>query len=158
MNHTILDVIRDYYHRARPFRVLPVRLLYKAGLLRFFNIKLRIKYAGKTFYIPVLGGRGVPLLRMVLHERWLAQVFSNLKVEEPGYFIDVGVNIGQTLIKAKRYFPNLVYVGFEPNPLCAAYVDSLSVINKFENVSVLPCALSDNTECLRFLNKQALVD
>ena len=33
-------------------------------------------------------------------------------------FIDVGVNIGQTLLKLKSVSSEIDYIGFEPNPIC----------------------------------------
>src|SRR5690606_977830 len=43
----------------------------------------------------------------------------------PGGFIDVGANLGQTLLKVAALDPARSYVGFEPNPACADYTEEL---------------------------------
>ena len=62
-------------------------------------------------------------------------------LNEGAIFVDVGVNTGQTLIKARSYLPKLRYVGFEPNPACVAYVDELIAANAWLNVSVFPIGI-----------------
>ena len=63
-------------------------------------------------------------------------------------FIDVGANIGQTLIKVKSIDPDLEYIGFEPNPSCVHYLSKLISLNQFDNTHVLPIALSTEDEIL----------
>ena len=57
-------------------------------------------------------------------------------------FVDVGVNVGQTLIKVKCGGESIRYVGFEANVTCAAYVAKLIEANDFRDCIVIPCALS----------------
>jgi FkbM family methyltransferase len=59
------------------------------------------------------------------------------------FFIDVGVNIGQTLIKSKDILPSIQYIGFEPNPNCLLYLNTLIDLNHFKDTTIYPCALSD---------------
>lgn len=156
MKHKIRLILEDYIHRARPFRMLPIRILKKLGLLRFINIVIPINYAGKRFKIPIRGGDGIPLLRLSLHEPWLLKVFDRIEVETDGSFIDIGVNLGQTLLKVQRYYPELSYIGFEPNPHCCAYVDRLMELNGFERVRIIPCAISNSSGVSQFVNKGRL--
>jgi FkbM family methyltransferase len=58
-----------------------------------------------------------------------------------GVFLDVGVNLGQTLLALKSVSKWMNYVGLEPNPLCVAYVDRLININSLANCVVIPVGL-----------------
>lgn len=62
-----------------------------------------------------------------------------------GSFLDVGANLGQTLIKYKAVFRDNLYVGFEPNSTCAAYVTQLIESNKWSNCHILSAAVADHT-------------
>ena len=65
-------------------------------------------------------------------------------------FIDVGVNVGQTLLKVKSVNEKIYYIGFEPNPVCVQYVNKLIKINQFIYTSVIPVALFEKTKLLKF--------
>jgi len=65
--------------------------------------------------------------------------------------IDVGVNIGQTLLKLKSIDPALAYVGFEPNPFCVMLVQELIAMNGFEGCCLAPVALSDRPGLISFM-------
>jgi FkbM family methyltransferase len=60
-------------------------------------------------------------------------------------FIDVGVNVGQTLLLLKSVYPEVRYIGFEPNRLCVEYTKKLISLNNIENTTLYPCGLSDET-------------
>jgi FkbM family methyltransferase len=55
--------------------------------------------------------------------------------------VDVGVNIGQTLMQVKSLDMNRKYIGFEPNPSCNMFVEELIRVNRFENVVLVPVGL-----------------
>jgi FkbM family methyltransferase len=61
-----------------------------------------------------------------------------------GAFIDIGANAGQTLLKVKSLFPQMHYIGFEPNTYCAGYVSEIIRANRFENCVILPIGLGDH--------------
>ncbi|WP_460979888.1 FkbM family methyltransferase [Spirosoma knui] len=63
-----------------------------------------------------------------------------------GLFVDVGVNIGQTLLKVKAVDPGRPYIGFEPNAVCAEYVTDLIALNHYANCTIHNYALSDQRE------------
>jgi FkbM family methyltransferase len=58
-----------------------------------------------------------------------------------GTFIDIGANVGQTLLKVKALFSDVVYVGFEPNIHCAGYISALISSNNFQECSIFPVGL-----------------
>jgi len=66
-----------------------------------------------------------------------------------GEFVDIGVNLGQTLIKACAIFRQLNYVGFEPNANCVHYVQELIRLNKFPNCHLIPVGIGDSSDILK---------
>jgi len=69
--------------------------------------------------------------------------------------LDVGVNVGQTLMKWKSLFPKAYYLGVEPNINCAHYVNDLIQKNELQNATVLPVALSNEPK-INFLYTNSL--
>jgi FkbM family methyltransferase len=79
---------------------------------------------------------------------WKTEVIDRLFDETCGAFIDVGANVGQTLMDLAAVRPQSRYVGFEPNISCAFYSSELIRGNALQNWVILPVALSDRTACL----------
>jgi FkbM family methyltransferase len=65
-----------------------------------------------------------------------------------GAFVDVGVNIGQTMIKVVTTDRQRTYVGFEPSLAGCYYVERLIAENNLENCMVLPLALSSERQAV----------
>lgn len=126
------------------------RLLNKFRLLEKFNLKTKIKVNGKIFVIPIIKKTGFQ--NLFLTEKWMVDLLNNLNHLLKGAFIDVGANIGQTLIKLKSVNTSIKYVGFEPNPNCIFYTNELIALNKFENTELYPVGIStiDNILSLNF--------
>jgi FkbM family methyltransferase len=78
------------------------------------------------------------------HEPWLNWVYAAALEMKHGALVDVGVNRGQTLAKMLRIAPNNRYIGFEPQPACAFYVGEFLRINRLDNCTIVPIALSDH--------------
>ena len=97
--------------RVSPFIV---KLLNKLRCLSALNLFAGINVLDQRLVIPVLGGQG--LYNLDLSEPWMTEVLKNLRPFFKGHFIDVGVNLGQTLLKAHAVFGRHDYIGFEPNP------------------------------------------
>jgi FkbM family methyltransferase len=74
-------------------------------------------------------------------ELWMGQILALLFKFKKEAFIDVGVNIGQTLMQVKSLDKQRLYYGFEPNPSCNMFVEELIRINRFENVKLIPVGL-----------------
>jgi FkbM family methyltransferase len=56
-------------------------------------------------------------------------------------FVDVGVNLGQTMLAVKSINKEIVYVGFEPNPACVLFVSTLIKQNNLSGVTIIPSAI-----------------
>lgn len=72
---------------------------------------------------------------------WKSTFFDFLKNDRRGVFLDIGANIGQTLVEFNARKAPQSYVGFEPNPSCAGFCNELIFANGFD-ATVHPCALS----------------
>jgi FkbM family methyltransferase len=78
----------------------------------------------------------------------MTQIIQLLLPLKTGFFFDVGVNVGQTLIKVKSVDENAPYIGFEPNPHCVYYVKELIRINGFNNTEVIPVGIAEESRLL----------
>ena len=82
------------------------------------------------------------------HEPFLGLVLTRCMNSSSGAFIDVGVNVGQTLMKVLSIDRHRQYFGFEPQIGCAYFVDQFLRLNALRNATVLPIALSDSNKIL----------
>lgn len=98
--------------------------------------------------VPVVAGLGMMSVPLWEQEPWLNRTIATLLTESSGAFVDVGVNLGQTLIKVKTLQPDRAYFGFEPNPTCVAFVRRLAAANRFRETTVSPFGLSDSARAL----------
>src|SRR5882724_8814387 len=105
-----------------------LKVLSKLKIVNYFNVEIKLK---EGITIPVMGGLGYN--NVFGTEKWMSSVLKKILNRSEGCFVDVGVNIGQTLIKVKSIDRNIDYLGFEPNPVCVFYAENLIGINKFPN-------------------------
>jgi FkbM family methyltransferase len=108
------------------------------GVLPHLNLAVPGSIDGQPLKIPWIAGT---ILDVNL-EPWMTDVLRALLPLLPGRFIDVGVNLGQTLAKLKVLEPGRPYMGFEPNPHCLGYVRHLIRANRFSGVDLIPVGLS----------------
>lgn len=119
-------------------------------LLRPFNLVMPVAAYGSKFKVPLM--RGVGASHRQGSEAWMVDALQRLfKLSGQAGLIDVGVNIGQTLLKAKSIDTGCRYVGFEPNPFCIQFVNELIELNHFERCQLLPVALSDKPGLVDFM-------
>ena len=116
-------------------------------MLPLLNLHSTINVLGKSVDIPIRHSLGFSHLQPF--EPWMGQLMQKLRPVFPGHFVDIGVNLGQTLIKARAAFGEFEYTGFEPNPYCLAYVQELISTNKWKNCNLIPVGISDKTEVLK---------
>jgi FkbM family methyltransferase len=83
---------------------------------------------------------------------WMINLLECISPLNRSIFLDIGANIGQTLLKLKSCRPDLPWVGIEPNPSCVAYLEQLIRVNAFAQCTVVPIALhtSDELKVLEF--------
>ncbi|MGB3344635.1 MAG: FkbM family methyltransferase [Aequorivita sp.] len=108
-----------------------------------FNFIARSKVNGKSFKIPILGNVGISNLS--ISEQWMVELLKALLKIDANKFVDVGVNVGQTLLKLRSVDSTIEYLGFEPNPTCIFYVNKLIRVNAIQNTSVYPVGISSKS-------------
>ncbi len=103
---------------------------------------------GKKLSIPI--GRDGTLRIIFWQESWKTKLIEQLLSISDGTFIDIGANMGQTLLDFVSSCPDQPdhYFGFEPNPVCVAYLEELIRINQLIGCSVIPVGLSDTSEIM----------
>lgn len=121
-----------------------IRALKKIRLLSFLNLNGTINCNNKSFTIPIL--QEVGFSNLYLSEPWMTDLLKIVLPIDKKQFVDIGVNVGQTLIKLKSVNSEIEYIGFEPNPICINYVDQLIKKNHLNNIKLLPIGVSDQTE------------
>jgi FkbM family methyltransferase len=112
-------------------------------LVQRTNFTLRGIVNARPVRIPVLAGIGMQPAPYWEEEAWLNRPIAALLATGDGAFVDVGVNLGQTLLKVQTLRPGTRYVGFEPNPVCVTYVRRLVLANGLTDCTVAPFGLSD---------------
>lgn len=117
--------------------------LYRLGILQKLNFTLSAIIFGKKYVIPIRGGLGVHNLRQ--DEPWMDVVLQKTTFISEGQFWDIGVNIGQTLLKLKAIDDEREYIGFEPNPQCVGYTTELIRVNALRRAALYPVGLSNKT-------------
>lgn len=125
--------------------------LKRANLLWRFNFSMRGQFRGEPVVIPFIYGNGAQQLRV--GEQWMVDALQTVLAEVGGTFVDVGVNLGQTLLKVKMLDPAREYVGFEPNPQAFHYASELVERNRFTGCTLVPVGLSNETNVVTLFSK-----
>lgn len=69
-----------------------------------------------------------------------------------GTFVDVGMNVGQTLLAVRATDASWEYIGFEPNPRSWLAASELVAANGFERCTIVPVGLADRTFLTSYLS------
>ena len=115
-------------------------ILNKLNLLDKVNLTFYVTLGRGKIKVPTIGKIGYSNLCM--RELWMIDLVEKLLPLKDGAFIDIGVNLGQTLIKLKYVEPSIQYFGFEPNPVCVYYTRELIKKNGFKNCEIIPVGIS----------------
>jgi FkbM family methyltransferase len=84
-------------------------------------------------------------------ENWKAQLLGKLLASRDGaIFVDIGANVGQTLLDFLAANVRAAYFGFEPSPACAAQVQRLIDFNAIPDAYVLPFCCHARADILPF--------
>jgi FkbM family methyltransferase len=125
--------------------------LARKHLLWRFNFTVRGVIDRRSVAIPIINGEGIQLVRG--DERWMFELLKMLIGKRPGAFVDIGANLGQTLLKTKTIDADIPYYGFEPNPTAYSYCRELVRANQFRNVMLFPTGLSGRSEVVLLFTK-----
>jgi FkbM family methyltransferase len=119
-------------------------------LLSHLSFYLPASHGDQKVSIPVLRGTGLGVYKQFRsgEETWKLGLYKRLLGLTDGLFVDVGVNLGQTLIQLRQIDRERPYLGFEPNPDCLHYVDTLIRRNSYAHVELLAVGIGENTGVL----------
>ena len=81
---------------------------------------------------------------------WKTALIGEILGKRGGLFIDVGANIGQTLLDYCAAPRREGYVGFEPNARCVDHLASIIRSNALTDCVVVPAALSSRDGLVKF--------
>ncbi|MHC4841680.1 MAG: FkbM family methyltransferase [Planctomycetota bacterium] len=124
---------------SRGPRYFFTKTLQKLGLKEFGTATI----CGRAYRVP-LGEDGVHQL-FADAEPWIAGLIRQLLDGRDGCFVDVGANVGQTMLICKAIAPDCSYVGFEPSSGCVDVLQKLIEINELVNTEVVNAALSNES-------------
>lgn len=82
------------------------------------------------------------------YEGWMDNIYRAVLNIAGGTFIDVGANLGQTLLKIISIDAQRDYLGFEPQILCCATIAQGIMNRQLDNCRILPIGLSNKNEVL----------
>jgi FkbM family methyltransferase len=125
------------------------KVLRRSGLFKHVNVTGRLNIGNTRFRIPII--RQMGLGNITITEPWMGELLIDLLSKRDGAFIDIGANIGQTLLKLKSVAPEVEYIGFEPNPACIYYLRELINTNQFTRTEILPIGLSNTDTVVELL-------
>lgn len=113
--------------------------LSRLGIADRIAVNVKTWIGVRAFRVPVLQGLGIGNLGAT--EPWMMGIFNRLAPPRTGVFLDVGANIGQTLLKVRSCWPETPWVGLEPNPTCLHYLRKLIEANSFTDCNLVPVGL-----------------
>jgi len=117
------------------------RFLHTSPVFDIINLTIPRRFNGKRFRIPVIKSMGWE--NVFMPEMWMVELLEKILPLRDGSFIDVGANVGQTLLKLRSVSGTTEYIGFEPNPVCFFYLKELMQANMLGNVRLFPVGISN---------------
>jgi FkbM family methyltransferase len=85
---------------------------------------------------------------------WRVGLMQRVFALRPGAFVDVGANVGQTLIDYLACGDERGYFGFEPNPECVILLNDLVRANGLDHLLVAPVGLAQENMVLKLFVKK----
>lgn len=123
----------------KTIKLFLLKILKRLKIIKYFNFQLSNTLNKVELKIPFINGIG--LSNFVLKTDWLDSLINQMIKTDNFAFIDVGANIGQTLLRVKTLRPKIKYIGFEPNSDCISYIKQLIISNSLLNCNIYNCAL-----------------
>lgn len=122
----------------------------KAATLARLSGRRQIRLGSSTYRLRSVIINNLALQdNAVTREPWLDAVLSSVLTCRHGALLDVGANIGQTMLKLLTLDPARQYVGFEPQVACCFLVQKFIEDNNLENHAILPVGLSNKNQLVK---------
>lgn len=118
-----------------------LRGLRKLGLLSRLNVVVGVDHLGRRIRVPITAGLGLDH-RTIPDPELLPALRASLALRG-GAFVDVGAFLGETFVKLLALGDERRYVGFEPQPRAASYLERLVAANRAGGDVVVTAALGE---------------
>ncbi|MCP5381960.1 MAG: FkbM family methyltransferase [Kordiimonadaceae bacterium] len=92
------------------------------------------------------------------HEPYMLKIIRKQIENNDGTFLDIGVNVGQTLLKVLEINRDQRYLGIEPLIGCCFHVQEFLRLNNLHNASIIPIALSDKNGTMKLFFRHQFDD
>lgn len=101
---------------------------------------------GVRLQLPLAKENSTPAFGLTnFRSGWIGEVIKEVLRHEEGAFVDIGANVGQTLLQFLSVEPDgRTYVGFEPNVDSFQFTYDLIRRNQLDQCNVYPVAMSDS--------------
>lgn len=96
-----------------------------------------------TFHIPLRRDLDHKIMS-IKREVWMQDIIAAVYARDQGVFLDIGANVGQTMLQLKAMFPEVEYLGFEPNAYCCGYINDIIQLNRLARCRIFPVGLGDD--------------
>lgn len=128
-----------------------IRILNRIGLLQYLYLKINFSFYGVNWVIPFYNSNGFSYAYSN-SETHMFKLYQKLfEKYKPNVFIDIGVNIGQTLIKIKSISKEIKYFGYEPNFNCLSYVSEIIDLNNLSSTcELVPVGIGSKNAIMKF--------
>src|SRR5690242_1249624 len=115
-----------------------------------FTPNLTLKVGASRFQAPLLllNGTARAVADHHRYERWFRELARRLLGLRAGAVLDVGANVGQTLLAILEIEPSRRYIGFEPQASCCAGLNRFIEDNKLTNHTVMAVGLGETSGIL----------
>lgn len=120
-----------------PLRHIPFRLLQKLGS------HIRVPIGDRQAVVPL--SDAAALAWLYWRPGWTRALIRAILPQRGGAFVDIGVNVGQSLADFISTGLDGRYIGFEPNPRCVTFVRDLIAATGLMDAELLPVGLSSST-------------
>ncbi len=127
-----------------------VKALRLNNLFSKINFHYTIRVNSCRMIMPVVQLTGLQLYDLNSKYVWMSNVAKKLLCLREGIFLDIGANLGQTLLIIKSLDQDIEYVGFEPNSQCVFYIKELINANNFKRCAIIPIGLSIQSDVKAF--------
>jgi FkbM family methyltransferase len=119
---------------------------YQLRQLLKLNSPYLLTINGKEILVPINVQDSI--YNLYINKSWKTEIISYFVKKSEGVFVDVGANLGQTLIDFWMTGSENSYVGFEPNKICIDYLNTLITINKLGRYKIIPSGLFNENKSL----------
>lgn len=142
----MISSVKEFVNRLRSLTFLKNMIKYISSK---FNYTIYVRINNRKFKVPILNNLGFSNITLS-DGLWVTDLFSKLLGIKKGDFIDIGANVGQTLLQFRSVNNEVNYYGFEPNPSCAYYIRNLIKRNSLAGSYIVAAGIYTKNTIIKF--------